>query len=670
MLAPLRRLISGRTMVWAATVGVTILATLVAPLPEASAHATLLFTTPAVGGGVPDSPREVQLVFDQTVVASQSTISLSGAGGDGAELGTVAAGSNGQVIVAPVEDVLPAGEYVVNWQVTAQDGDVMVGEFRFAVGSTVGLAQSASAPETRGLWKMTGFRWLMFLGLSMSLGGFVGRRLAQRYRHPGSAPDPSPWLVQGAVVGLFAAVGLGLLFLGGGRLRPPDGSSLRMLIESTPGRVAGVEIVAFALSAGLFKLGRDWSAVMTLLLVPAAEAFRAHPHAAAAGWGAALTGVHLSAAAIWLGALVYVVRVGARSWRTAGRSVADLVGAYARMALWLFLAVLLTGVLAGLVLIPQGARVEVLKDTTYGRWLVLKVGLVVVVALVALWARTTLRRHSSGRQPSRSARYEVAVLVGVVAVSSLLTGLAPPARETTDLPFPPPPVGPVVALGSRAGSIGLGVTASQGQLLVRLYTPDMTAGVEPDGHPNDSLTGNVVTPGRGDAARIGFKRCGTGCFVGPADWSPGVSTVTLRASAAGLGGGTTTLRVPWPADPAPGLLQRTVRTLRQLKSFTLHEQVTSNTADGPGARHRFTLSGDEFLDAGPYGSGTAPSVVLLSRTTKETTLALGYPAEGIFVRLTVDQNGRLLRETLSAPNHLAQRTFVYPEVREEPEREH
>jgi copper transport protein len=670
MIASGRSLSSRRGVLRAGALWVTCLALLAGPVSPASAHATLLFTTPAVGGGVAESPREVQLVFDQPVVASQSSISVTGAGQNAIKLGSVASGSQGQVIASPIEESLPAGEYLVQWQAAAQDGDLMIGEFRFAVGSTVGLGQPASATETRGLWAMTGFRWLMFLGLSIALGGLVGRRLADRRARERSVRNPSPWLVQGAALGLTGAMGLGLLFLGGGRLILPDGPALGTLIESTPGRVAGAEIVAFALAAGLFTLGRDRSAALALLLVPVAEAIRAHPHAAAAGWGAALTGVHLSAAAIWLGALIYVVRVGARNWRTSRLSVAGLVGDYARMALWLFLAVIATGAVAGLVLIPEGQRVEVLTDTTYGRWLLLKVGLVVVVALLALWGRASLRRRASRRQPSSSAMYEVAVLVCVVAISGLLTGLAPPARVNVALPFPPPPVGPVVAVGSRAGSIGLGITASQGQLLVRLYTPDMTAGTEPGGHPDYTLEGNVAGGRREDVARVRFQRCGTGCFVAPTRWSTGVSTVTLQATAAGFDGGTTAVSVPWPADPATGLLRSTVRKLKQLKSFTLHEQVTSNTRDGAGVRHRFTLTGREFLNAEPYGSGTAPNVVVLDRTSTETTLALAYPAEGIFVQLSIDTDGQLLRETLSAPNHLVYRTFVYPEVRAGPEHEH
>lgn len=46
-------------------------------------------------------------------------------------------------------------------------------------------------------------------------------------------------------------------------------------------------------------------------------------------------------------------------------------------------------------------------------------------------------------------------------------------------------------------------------------------------------------------------------------------------------------------------------------------------------------------------------------------LALAYPAEHTQLDLTLDETGRILHETLTAPNHLVTRTFVYPETGEE-----
>jgi hypothetical protein len=43
------------------------------------------------------------------------------------------------------------------------------------------------------------------------------------------------------------------------------------------------------------------------------------------------------------------------------------------------------------------------------------------------------------------------------------------------------------------------------------------------------------------------------------------------------------------------------------------------------------------------------------------TLALAYPAEKVFVLLTIDRQNRILREVLTSGKHLVTRTLVYDE---------
>lgn len=641
-------------------VGVAI-AVLVGPVPPASAHATLLFTTPAVDGAVPQSPTDIQLVFDQRVTPSESALELTGDAGQSVRLGDVTSGDNGHTVTAEVLSTLPVGEYVVHWQVAAADGDVMLGEYRFAVGSTSGLTVGGGTVQTKGLAATTMLRWLLFLGLALSLGGAVGSRLATRAA-PAQAPaGPRPWLVAGTLLGLTAALGLALVYFGDGSMaRGFPRTSAADFLSTTPGRVAAVEILTFATASVLFVVGHRTVGGLVLFLVPGAEGLRAHPQAASTGLGAVVTGVHLVAAAVWVGALLHVVRVGV-AWRRQRVSAAGVVGAYARLAAWLFAVVVVTGSTAGLLLIPTDVLVPTLLQTGYGRWLLIKLGVVGVVAVLALWARHHLRRAPKLPQPAVVARYEVAGLVVVLGLSGLLTALAPPVRADAPLPFPPPPNGPVVAVGSLAGSIGTGVTASAGQLVVRLSTPDVDPAQNAVDTQSHELVGNVSRP-RAKPMTLRFRACGPGCFVAPVDWTRGLATVTLRASAEGWTGGTTALTVAWPARAAPEILLRAVRTMRRVKTFTLHEQVTSDTSQGLGQPTRLGLSGRKFLASEPYGSGLAPTVVVLRQSGRETTIALAYPGEGTYVRLTIDADNQILRETLSAPNHLVTRTFVYPEA--------
>jgi copper transport protein len=634
---------------------------LLGPIPTASAHATLLFTTPTVDGAVPSTPPQIQLVFDQPVRPLGSSLRLTGEAGGPVPIGEPVSGNSGQTVTARVLAPLPAGQYLVRWQVAGQDGDIMTGQFRFAVGSTAGLVLGGGqTPVTKGVVATTALRWLLFVGLAISLGGAVGSWLVRR-----GAPEtaeiatPRPWLIPGTLIGAAAAFGTAVLYSGAGSLaRGLTRPNVQALVTGTPGRVALAEFAAFGLAAVAFRLRRVRLGGLLLLLIPAAEGVRAHPQAAAAGWGALVTAVHLTAAAIWVGALIHVLWV-CLVWRRHGVSGAAAVSSYARLALWLFLTVVTTGLVAGLLLLPLNAVVVTLVQTTYGQWLVAKLALVTLIAGFALTARRHLSREPNRRQPSAAARYEAATLIVVLAISALLTALAPPVRSDAPLPFPPPAVGPIVAVGGRAGWVGVGVTASAGQIVVRLTTPQLTSTEQ----PSDSyqLAGNLSQPEQTEPVKLRFRRCGTGCFVAPVEWPPGMSTVTLKTSAAGWPGGTTALNIAWPPIPAPSQLKSIVQTMRRVPAFTLHEQVTSDTNQGLGTLGRLALTGPSFLSSEPYGSGIAPTVTILTRNRDEATLALAYPGEGIYALLTVDPTGRIRRETLAAPNHLVSRTFIYPE---------
>ncbi len=663
------RVVLARAFGLIVAVGLAILA---APAPAAQAHATLLFTSPTVDGAVPTSPEQILLVFDQAVVPARSTLTLTGPGRGQVPVGAATSGSNGQTVSVPVAGTLEEGEYLVGWQVTAADGDTMIGGFRFAVGSTAGLSLgSGGSVATRGAPAITGLRWALFLGLALALGGLVGTRLAKRTRRPGSSPperggEPAPWVRPGLWLSLAAAAGLAVLYLGDGSLRASLGTlSVAPFLASGPGRLAGLEVVALVVAVALAGVRRDaWAAGFVAAGVVVAEGFRAHPQAAAPGWGAALISVHLLAAAVWVGALIHVLRVS--RWRNRrGESAGPLVRAYARLALALFLAVLATGTISGLLLIGLDDLVPTLRDTGYGRWLLVKLTFVIVVAGLALWARWHLARRPDRRQPAAAARVEVVLLAAVLAFSGVLTARAPPAASDLPLPFPPPAVGPVEGVGSRAGWIGVGAIASSGQLLVRLTTPDISSAVAPQDNEDYELVGNITDMATQEAVKLEFRRCGTGCFVAPVAWTRGDHTVTLEASSQHFEGGTTALPVAWPARQRPALLQRVVRAMRGVPRLVVHEQVTSDTNAGLGIEQPLKMSGRKYLGVGPYGSGVAPTVVVLSRSRTETTLALGYPGEGTYIRLTFDERDRIVREALAPPNHLISRTLVYPQPNDE-----
>ncbi len=285
----------------------------------------------------------------------------------------------------------------------------------------------AAAPGVGGIGLL---RTALFAALCVPVGELFVNRLARSVPGVSGDPPPSPrsWAPYAAAVGFVAALGLASV-VSTGNLVPHALSDIDVggLYASRDGKLALLEVNAFAV-AGLCALSRRPAVqVWPLAAVVVAEALRAHPtteHGPLVGTG--LTLVHLTCAALWAGGLLHALRA-LRRWdsREAG---AALLGLYSRVAAVLLAAITATGVWSSLRRMPSGTILEQLTGTAYGRTLLAKVLLVAAVVLLALWARIRLRRAPDPLTACSPARAEVMALGLVVAVSGLLTALPVPIR--------------------------------------------------------------------------------------------------------------------------------------------------------------------------------------------------------------------------------------------------
>ncbi|MGH9250727.1 MAG: copper resistance CopC/CopD family protein, partial [Acidimicrobiales bacterium] len=415
----------------------------------ARAHPTLLATSPEAGYAVAAPPEQVVLVFDEPV--TPHFVRVLADGRDPAETAEAVSEQGGRRLVVGLAEDLAAGRYVVRWQVTAQDGDVVESAFDFAVGSDAAGLSGRAGERTTGLPLVVALRWLLFAALAVALGGLAGQVLV-RLSGPQPRPEPRSLVIRASVVGALAGTGLlaQLAVTGGGRAAP----------------LLGIEVAGFA-AAAVFGERRRPATLASLGVVVAAEAWRNHLGVQDGAFGAAVVAVHLAAVALWVGALVHVLRT-ARAWGWRGRSVRRLATSYARAALAVFVIVVTTGTVGALMVVPS---LPALVETGYGRTLLAKLVLVAVVTALAVFARRRLYRR--GDAPlGRAARVESVTLVGVLAVTALLVSLPTPAPATQDLGVPLPGAGPVVRLGTLAGQVAVGLAASENQLELRLLVPD------------------------------------------------------------------------------------------------------------------------------------------------------------------------------------------------------
>ena len=670
---------------------------LVLPSPSASAHATLLGSTPPAGYAVATPPTELTLDYDQPVSISATPLTLADTTGHGYRLGRAMVSLGNRRLSAPVPEHLPDGGYRLNWTVTAEDGDIVSGVIAFAVGTGAAIPAAGLSGGSIDSPLVIVARWVLFAGLALALGGLLGGVLTRRVIREADANvsndvatdargddapavdvpagvavatvrateharnTPRPALPLGAALGTLATATLAL-----------NQASLDIgsLISAPAGRILAVELAAFLLTllASIVAPARDGRAAqlvaaMPLLAVVAAEGFRAHPHADSPFWGTVLTMAHLLAVAAWIGALVHVLRV-ARHWRGQPGPTRLLVYDYSRIALVLVLLVIATGTLEAVIVLPSLAA---LIDTTYGLVLLAKLALVAAVVIVAALARRRLSRslHRQGVPPlGRMVRTEAALLAAVLATTAVLVSVAPAGPASTELAAPPPPIGAIVPAGTLAGQITVIATASAGQLVVHMSTPDRDDLGADAGTPNtaaaspDYTVAGLLTAAGQPAHPLSLRGCGAGCFTTPVRWQQGDNQLRLSIAALPWQGGTADLDIPWPPHTDPTLLPRVLTTMNAVDHITLHEAVTSDYNGYPGDETTTSLSGTDFLATEPYASGGG-NPVILGGGPDSTEIGLSYP-EGEAIRLSVADDGRILREQDTTPNHLITITVEYP----------
>ncbi|MCO7220178.1 copper resistance protein CopC, partial [Klenkia sp. PcliD-1-E] len=138
----------------------------------ASAHATLVTSSPAEGARLDTAPAEVTLQFDEAVSLGAGYARVLGAGGDRVDTG--AASVTDDVLTIPLRDDLPDASYVVTWRVVSADSHPVSGAYAFVVGdgelvpATGAEAGSGTDPGVAALLPVA--RWLGFGGLALGLG--------------------------------------------------------------------------------------------------------------------------------------------------------------------------------------------------------------------------------------------------------------------------------------------------------------------------------------------------------------------------------------------------------------------------------------------------------------------------------------------------------------------
>lgn len=457
--------------------------------PAASAHATLEETTPATGTVVASAPASVTLRFSEPVETALGSVRVFDADVRRVDAGVVRH-EDGDRVAVDLRDGLADGTYTVAWRVVSTDSHPVHGAFVFHVGAASatdpGAALSALPGTDPPSWVDPAAAVLRFAGFTLMLlviGGiaFLARVLPDGY------DDLRRRLARGigALALLLAAVSLPGLPLqaaaagGTGLAEALDPAALRAVAGTAFGEAWLLRTVLALAVGALLLFGRRR---FRLLLIALAVGLAATPamagHAHVEGPAVlAVDLVHVLGASAWAGALaillVALARAGGRRWELAAAAVPR----FSAVAVIAVGALIVAGAISAYL---QTRSVSALLDTTYGRLVLLKAGLLVpVLVLAAINRRHAVPALAAGtasagarRQFLRRAGCELGLVVAILAATAALVG-EPPGRVALAAT-----AGPVSAT-AEAGPFEVNVVvdpARPGANAVHLYLLDPTTG--------------------------------------------------------------------------------------------------------------------------------------------------------------------------------------------------
>lgn len=401
----------------------------------ASAHASVVATSPGDGQSLAESPAEFTVSFTEPVDTELGGLSVVDRDGDRVDLDDTATDDAGRLLRVHLEPDLVEGTYVGTWRVVSSDGHPISGSVLFAVGTAVdpsGL--DALTARTDPGWEVAGTaaRFTTFTAALLAAGlGFFLAFVHDQRRDRWSLAS----LVRAATLiglaGVVATVAVqAALATGRGLDAVTDADVVRSVLTESLGWQSVVLLAGLA----LMHLSTDTERLLVAqgcafygwVAVSVGFVLWGHATEAPYRWLSILTnGVHVATAALWFGGLVALALVlhhRGRSLRDAPATgddappmhtpsapsgtttvlddarpdtrrallvdTAGVVGRFSTTATVGVLGVALTGV--AMTWIQSDGSTSALLDTTYGRLLLTKVALVAVVAGLGAYNRQRL----------------------------------------------------------------------------------------------------------------------------------------------------------------------------------------------------------------------------------------------------------------------------------------
>ena len=422
---------------------VVALLTVLAPAQLASAHAILLTSEPAPSAVLDQSPTEIALFFNEFVDTVFGKIRILDSSGNVVQtIKPVRDAADKSIVRAPIS-VLEPGTYVVVWRVASSDSHPVQGSFTFQIGNTsidVSAISKGQVLERHGLARLFDvIRWVTYLGIVLLIGG-IG--LLQAVRTDRLSPRSTLALMGGWA---FAALGTleGLIAYGphisGYKIyKAADLSLLSETLTTQYGKMQLARLVLLGIIGALIAViqfrGTWWwkfGAWASLVGVALTLSMAGHPVATSpVVLSVGLDTLHMLAVSLWVGPLLIIV-YDRNMWLANDESTsAPSLRWFSRTAGFAVPVIVVTGVIQAWLMLDGFGQI---LESRYGRTLIVKVCLVVVLIALGAVSRVAMQQKRSGSL-RQSMGIEVLFGIVILTITAALVAM-PPKGEIEPAPL-------------------------------------------------------------------------------------------------------------------------------------------------------------------------------------------------------------------------------------------
>lgn len=513
---------SGLRRRWTLAAALVAVALAIAFPGFASAHATLDRSDPLDGQVVQTSPGKVTLAFSEPIETALGAIRIFDSDARRVDVGsTLRQAPN--VVTTGFSGTLERGTYTVSWRVSSADGHPIGGAFVFHVGAPGanpgGVASQVQSRPPSAIDRAIDIARFVNLALVILV---VGGIAALVLILAGRAPDAERrlWyvaagcgfalsIVAGATILLHAAA-----VAGTGLDGASQGSVLSAVLDTRFGHVRLAQVILAEIVAigAVWAAGTDGNTRRKQVVALAAAGLAVTPGLAGhAGTGDALAVIadtgHVLAASMWVGGLATVVA----ALRFAGPERPELARSlwprFSTAALVSVGVLLVAGVIGSL---KNVDALSELWDTTYGRLLLAKMAIALVLIGFGVVSRQAVRRlrmrSGDGGEGilRRSTLAELVLMAGAIVVTSVLIN-QPPARGVA--------AARAVAVNTRIDDLAVRVAVDPAQTGSNLVNVFLTRQGQPATADEVSVT--ATPPADVGPFRLQTRQAEAGHYVAP-----------------------------------------------------------------------------------------------------------------------------------------------------------